>query len=228
MKFFANVLLVLLGAVFVAAAPSNKEVLPITSRFTPQQLASLRARVRGCNANVCFAIDGSGSISAANFNAQKQFVQDVASVIATGTNPVELAAVQYGTSASVISELTVDAGKFIWDVEATEPLRSPATFVAAGINFCFSRLFRRRHEAKKIVLLGDGRSNIGSSAVRRADTFRRFKGEVCTVGAGFTDDRELLAIAGGDASRVFEVEEFLDVLSIEKIIEDIVLDICSH
>lgn len=215
-------------AVFTVAfaAPTSDLKLKTTSRFTESVLADLRRRVRGCNANVCFAIDGSGSISSSEFTAQKQFVLDVVSVIAVD-NPVELAAVQYGTANSAISPLTVDAEQFILDVDSEQQLRSSRTFVAGGINYCFSQLFRRRGEANKIVLLGDGRSSIGANAIARADLFRTVGGTVCTVGAGFADTRELLAIAGGDPNRVFEVDNFLDVLTLEFILESIVEDICN-
>lgn len=216
----------ILGAVYVASAPAKDEILPITSRISAAQLRDLQRRVAGCNANVCFAIDGSGSISPANFEAQKEFVQDVATIIADGTNPVELAAVQYGTSSSAIIQLTLNTNAFQLAIKRT-PQIGGLTFVNAGINFCFSQLWRRRGEANKIVLLGDGRTTIGSNAVRRADLFRRVGGDVCTVGAGFQDPRELLAIAGGDPARVFQVDDFISALELQYIIEDIVLDICG-
>jgi len=102
-----------------------------------------------------------------------------------------------------------------------------ASFVVGGVNYCFSQLFRRRGEANKIVLLGDGRSNIGSQAYRRANLFRRLGGSVCTVAAGFADNSQLLKIAGGDPNLVFEVDNFLDILNLQLIIEDLVFGICG-
>lgn len=221
MKFLFTLL-----ALFTVAFAAPTQLTKLTSRFSEAELAELRRRVEGCNANVCFAIDGSGSINETEYNAQLIFVLDVVSVIAVD-NPVELAAVQYGTANSAISPLTVDAAEFIIKVNEEGQLRSGATFVAGGINYCFSQLFRRRGEANKIVLLGDGRSSIGANAVRRADLFRRVGGDVCAVGAGFTDDAELLAIAGGDPNRVFKVDNFLEVLDFQFILEAIVEDICN-
>ena len=226
MKFFTTLVLFVLGVAFAAAAPNKNDTLPVSSRLTTAQILELRRRIQGCNANVCFAIDGSAAIDSANFEAQKLFVKDVIGVLGGGFG-IELAAVQYGTSASAISQLTFDGRQVLKDVSRTGQLRSNSTFVAAGINFCFSQLFRRRNEANKIVLLGSGRSTIGPSAIRRADTFRNIGGEVCAVGAGFTDDSELMAIAGGDSTKVFQVNNFLDVLSLMLIVEDMVLEICS-
>lgn len=99
--------------------------------------------------------------------------------------------------------------------------------MAAGINNCFSQLNRRRGEALRIVLLGDRQSTIGADAVARADLFREFfHGEVCVVGAGFTDDAELLAIAGGDPGKVFTVGTFIDVLTLQTLLEQLVEGVC--
>lgn len=175
--------------------------------------------------NICFAIDGSGSINRTEFINERNFVLDVTSVIGVD-EPVEFAAVQYSTGNSPISPLTPNTAAFTLDINAIKQLGGQS-FVTGGVNYCFSQLARRRGEANKIVILGDGRSNIGSSAITRADLFRSIGGDVCVVGAGFADDAELLAIAGNDSDRVFEVDSFLDVLALEKIVEDLVLGICS-
>lgn len=230
MNLLSCVTLTILLITARAAVTDGPNAELITSGRIPSALlADLRRRlidVGGCNANVCFAIDGSGSISREAFINQTQFVQDIVSVIAVD-QPVEVAAVQYATANSPITPLTVNIGNFNVLLENLAQTKG-ASFVVGGINYCFSQLFRRRGEANKIVLLGDGRSNIGSSAIARADLFRSVGGNVCVVGAGFTDDDELLAIAGGDPSLVFQVDSFLDTLALEFIIEDLVFGICNH
>lgn len=217
---------------FTLASPAQSELsqLPSTGRLTEEEKKDLRKRIEavgGCNANVCFAIDGSRSIRKRAFRNEKNFVLDVVSVIAVD-QAVELAAVQYGIASSAISPLTPNVVRFIRKVKKEKQLKSSATFLVAGLNYCISQLFRRPGEANKIVVLGDGRSNIGSSAVARAKFFRKkLNGEVCAVGAGFTDDAELLAIAGGDPGKVFQVKSFLDVLALQAIIEDLVEGICN-
>jgi len=210
----------------VHAVPTEK--LGITSRMGAAALNDLKRRIKaagGCNANVCFAIDGSGSISTAEFNNQKNFVLDLVSVLAVD-EAAEVAACQYASSVSPIQPLTVDTAKFNLAVDRANQV-SGQSFVVGGVNYCFSQLWRRRGEANKIVLLGDGRSNIGSSAVQRADLFREQGGSVCAVGAGFKDDRELLRIAGGNKNLVFQTDSFLDVLTLQGFIEGLVSQICG-
>ncbi len=211
----------------VHAAPTANK-LPMTSRMGTAALIDLKRRIKaagGCNANVCFAIDGSGSISTAEFNNQKNFVLDLVSVLAVD-EAAEVAACQYASAVSPIQPLTVDTAKFNLAVDRANQV-SGQSFVVGGVNYCFSQLWRRRGEANKIVLLGDGRSNIGSSAVERADLFRKLGGSVSAVGAGFKDDRELLRIAGGNKDLVFQADSFLDVLTLQSFIEGLVSQICG-
>lgn len=178
----------------------------------------------GCNANVCFAIDGSGSISAAEFDMEKAFVQNVVSLLTD--NPIELAAVQFSTSTNPIQSLTADDEQFNLRVQATNQIRG-ASFIAGGVNYCVDQLFDTRAESNKIVLLSDGRSNIGGSAVFAADAFRSIGGSVCAVGSGNQNEQELLDIVGGDEDLLFQVDNFFDVRALANHIETVTLGICS-
>ncbi len=209
--------------------PSHAHAVTLSSRLPKAIRADLRRRlndVGGCNANVCFAIDGSTSISRTEFDNEKNFVLDVAAIISMD-QPVELAAAQYSTSIAPITPLTPWVDDFDTSVNGATQIGG-ASFVVGGINYCFSQLMRRPGEANKIVILGDGRSNIGSRAVDRADLFRQMGGSLSTVAAGFADDRVLLAIAGGDRDMVFRVQSFADVLALHEVIEKLVFKVCGY
>lgn len=234
MNAFAFVLLAVLCASANAAAvhgisTSARQQQLKTRIISSSAAIDLRDRIvssGGCNANVCFAVDGSGSINATQFTSQLNFVTDVVSIIAA-TDPVGLAAVQYSTGTRAISEFTTNDFEFIPAVDRTRQLFG-LSFVAGGINFCFAELFNAGGPVNKIVLLGDAMSNIGSSAVRRADQFRAIGGTVCSVAAGTNPDREsLLGIAGGDPDLVFEVDDFVNVIRLSNIIERLVEQICG-
>ena len=202
----------------------------LSCRMPESVRAELRRRITsvgGCNANVCFAIDGSSSISAVEFENEKNFVMDVASVISSDRRPVELSAAQYSTSIVPVAPLTPDVELFEEVVQST-PQIGGASFIVGGVNYCFSQLMRRPGEANQMVILGDGRSNIGSKVTSRAELFRSLGGSLSTVAAGFADDRELLAIAGGDRGMVFRVDSFADVLALHKVIEQLVFRVCGY
>lgn len=215
-----------------SARASAVQYLPTTTRATSlileDQAHALRDRIDaagGCNVNLCFSIDGSSAIQPAEFENQRSFVMDLASIIGED-EPIEYAAVQYGTGNSAVSPLTPDMNEFILRMEDMRQLGGLSNEVA-GISYCFSQLFRRPNEANKIIFFGEGRSGIGAMPLERADLFRSIGGEVCAVGAGFTDDAQLLRLAGGDKSMVFELDNFLDVLSLQQILEDMVVRICK-
>jgi len=202
---------------------SHVHASKLSSRLPEAIRDDLRRQLKsvgGCNANVCFAIDGSSSISSAEFENEKNFVLDVASIISRD-QPVELAAAQYSTAIVPITRLTPYVAGFDKSVRNAAQIGG-ASFVVGGVNYCFSQLMRRYGEANQIVILGDGRSNIGSRAVTRADLFRRMGGSLSAVAAGFADDKELLAIAGGDRNLIFHVNSFADVLALHEVIKKLV------
>ncbi len=177
----------------------------------------------GCNPNVCFALDGSGSVSRGEYEKQKEFVE-LASVLIgvekTGHFPAHFAAVQYGLRLRQISPLTSDQNAFLTRVGRDRALRAPRTFIAGGLAFCVRQLRQRREDANKIVLLGDGRNNFGSGVPR--SVLRRFKGEVCAVGVGRVNRGALIRITGS-RRRVLNPENY-DVLADK--VDKLVMGLC--
>lgn len=172
-----------------------------------------------CNPNVCFALDGSGSVSSDDYRAQKEFVEIVSALIGVDKS-AHFAAVQYTRTLHEISPLTSNQDSFLIKVNRDQP-KGGATFVPAGLAYCVKELLPRREDANKLVLLGDGRNNFGSG--RLTAPLRRFKGEVCAVGVGNIKKRNLIKIAG-HPSRVFQVDDFF---SLAFLVEDLVSGICK-
>lgn len=132
-----------------------------------KQLVTIQKDIlrKGCNVRICFALDGSKSISEANYKTQKEFVHIVAALISLDDRS-RFSAVQYGLQNIGISLLTHESKTFIQKVLRSTQARAPTTFLAAGLAFCISSLktddFVGR---KKIVVLGDDRSDFGNSAL---------------------------------------------------------------
>lgn len=183
----------------------------------------------GCNANVCFAIDGSKSISSAEFTNEKNFVLDVVSVLVD--NPVEFAAVQYADGRERISKLTTDDETFILKMNSTKQMSHPRSHIKGGVNFCFRQLMKRPGEPIKMVVLGDARvknKRIARRTVETTDLFRMNGGDVAVVAAGAKINKKLmLKITGGNEKLLLDVDNFLDVLTLETYIERVVEAICS-
>lgn len=173
----------------------------------------------GCNPNVCFALDGSGSVNSDDFRAQKEFVELAAALIGVDRS-AHFASVQYTRTLHEISPLTNNQDSFLVRVNNARA-KGGATFVPAGLAYCVKELYHRREDANKIVLLGDGRNNFGSGSL--TGPLRRFRGEVCAVGVGNINKHNLIKIAG-HPSRVFQADDFF---SLAFLIDDLVSGICK-
>jgi len=219
------------SATIISNPAPLQSILPHNSLIaTPEALLiarGLRQRVinqGSCNPNLCFALDGSGSITTADYTAQKEFVELIAAIVGVDTDAA-FAAVQYGLRNIGISSLTNDVDEFLLDVAASNLASAPRTFIAAGLGWCIQELRARPEDANKIVLLGDGRSNFGGNPVPIAKKFRKPVGDgaICAVGIGFRDRRVLKRITGS-RTRVLAIHDYFELLDI---LDQVVTEICG-
>ncbi|KAI0557139.1 von Willebrand factor A-like protein [Gracilaria domingensis] len=181
-----------------------------------------------CDPNICFALDGSGSISEDEFELQKDFVEIIAGTVALDEES-QYAAIQYGLRPRFISRLTKDADRFLLDVEGTLQLGSPRTFIAPGIAGCMRQLNRVEGEANTIILLGDGRSTFDSRdpPLDPPSIAQVFLSEpnnsISAVAVSFPNTDMLKAITGRE-DRVFEVADWSKVLDV---IAELVGQVCG-
>lgn len=185
----------------------------------------------GCDPNICFALDGSRSISSADYILEKDFVQLVASIVSADPDGT-YSAVQYGFGLERISSPTADIDSFLDDVEFSTQLQSKTTFLAPAINFCIRALGKSRFkgEPKKIVLLGDGGTNYDSRRYQLspAKIIRQWKKQssahsASAVAVNFKDISMWKPIVGG-RNHVFRVTEWLELVDV---LADLVVDICG-
>lgn len=158
-----------------------------------------------CRAHICFAIDGSASIPASEFELAKSFVHSAAlQLLVVGANNTA-AAVQYGRDVTPIIALTGKFGEFSRAVLGTEQENGGDKFLIGALNYCMFQLSNVRRTVLNIVILGDGRDSSVESSVTQTDLFRKAFGAIVTVVPISSPNRaNLLALAGGDEDLVFE------------------------
>ncbi|KAI0561497.1 von Willebrand factor type A [Gracilaria domingensis] len=182
-----------------------------------------------CNPNICFAIDGSGSMDETEFTLEKDFVKLVAAVVALDPQS-KYAAVQYGLRPAFVSTLTEDADAFLLNVDAAQSLDAPRTFIAPGLGACMRQLRRVQGQPQKIILLGDGRSNFDALAPPLdppsiAQSFLASpNASISAIGVGNFQDPDMLEGIAGSPDRVFKVAQWLDVIFV---LADLVADVCG-
>lgn len=178
----------------------------------------------GCKANVCFAIDGSESVGADNFQKEIQFLFDFASIVNFDEQKTGLAATQFGTANSAITRLTFSSERLNIALGNARYLNAQFTQIRGGLLFCFNELRNQKNDANKIVLLSDGEANLGGDPVPIADRFRTEVGEICAVGVGYNDITPLLDIVGGSRDKILTVDDYFEL---SDILGRLVVQVCD-
>lgn len=221
-----NTISAFLIAAIIALAAAAPADMKTDTRLSRSVISSLQQKVRnegGCNVNVCFAIDGSGSISKKEFDEEISFVLDTLAVIGAD-RLAGLAATQIGAVSSPISSLTFDVAAFKNALLETRFLGAESSNIRDALSFCVTELLEDTSGPKKIVVLTDGRANVGGDPAQVANSFRAAGGEVCAVGVGLRDEPSLLKLVGGRSERVLAIDDFFNLLST---LEDFIKQICS-
>lgn len=163
-----------------------------------------------CNISLCFALDGSGSISAEEYELQKQLVKLVAEL----ADPAGAAfsAVQYGLSNEFISTSTSNLTLFTELVDNSKLLKARRTFLSAGLAFCIAQVkSNARMGGQKVVIIGDGRDNFAESSLDLVlDAGPTV--DIFAVGIGYPlDSKQLLQVTRGRRDRTFNVNNYANL-----------------
>lgn len=180
----------------------------------------------GCKVNLCFALEGSRSISGEEFKAQKRIVRDIARVISADKN-ARLAAVQYGVSNIPISPITDESEDFLKKLNNSRRAGAEKTFIGAGILYCADQIRAFPEDANSMVLLGEGRNSLGADPIDRADTFRELGGEVFAIAVGDADVEALKLIVGKSADNLLILDENDNGKSEIAVVSDLVRAVCG-
>lgn len=176
----------------------------------------------GCNANVCFVLDGSYYVTDDEYRMQKEFVELAAALIGVDKS-AHFAATQYAPPRFALAQLTSDQDAFLVKIAGSSRWGRDQR-VRPGVRFCVRQMRQRREDANKIVLVGDGRGSLQYSAyLPPLRTFSRRGGSICAV-AVKNANRRLLAYVTRNPAHVLAIDGYID-LSI--IVEDVVEQVCG-
>lgn len=188
-----------------------------------RRLADLRREVveNGCDTNICFALDGSDAVTGKEYQTQKDFVELIVAITATDKR-ANLCAVQYHSKTQTISRLTGNRETFLWHLQNSR--RSGGELdIVNGVRFPINQLRWRHGDAKKIVLLGKGISDIGPLPKKMAKQFRKGGGDICAVTVGPSDIAGLVDITG-EPGRIVTLDAFFEL---SEIVVTVVHDLCG-
>lgn len=184
-------------------------------------------RIPNCGLNVCFAVDGSGSIGADLFQTEKDFVGNLSTLLGLNS-ATQLAGTVYGVANENISLLTGNIEVFLEQVAAAAFPNAPATFLGAGLFFCVNELSSQtvQQDINKIVLIGDGASDV-SIPFTPFENWRDGSpnNSACAVAAGDADLNALQGITE-DSDLIVELSDPDAVSKVLQIIIGLVGEEC--
>jgi len=175
--------------------------------------------------DLVIVMDGSGSISPAEFIVGKDFSARLASAFLA---PSRVSFIVYSDTVSLTFGLNSGFTAAQMDAAikaASQPAMSTNT--AAAIDAAAAQLNDNvRGVPKKMVVLTDGVSNYPDLTAAAAARANAAGIKTFSVGIGsFIDDAELLAIAGGNVGNRFKAETFDELL---KLIRPVCLKVCER
>lgn len=190
-----------------------------------QQLRGLAQNVRdkGCDVNLCFALQGDDFVTDYEFETQKNFV-DLMVAILTTDQPANFCAVQYGRTTKAISRLDKRKFRFLRKLYRAKQVGGLDTNIAAALAYTGFQLRARTEDAKKLIILGDGLDTIGFRPRRIADRMRKDGTRICAVAVGGYDTLALEDITG-DPNLVLEIDQFFDLA---ELVVGLVSDVCGY
>lgn len=203
------------------------ETNPLLSDVPAKLLRQLRAvrqavTKKGCNINVCFALQGGDSITEREYALQKSFVELMVALTAweAGGN---FCAVQYGRTTKMISRLTDAVPRFLKSLRKSRQVGGVSVNIGVALAYAAFQLRTREGEPRKFVILGNGLDNIGPEPIETAKGLRDEGIDICAVAVGLDRLVPALNKVTKDPERVFMVEDY-DHLS--DVIIGLVNDIC--
>lgn len=210
----------------VATEPWENNPL-IKSSTDPDVLRKLRAltqnvRDRGCEVNLCFALQGDDFITTEEFQAQKDFV-DLLVAILTTDEPGNYCAVQYGRTTGFISNLIGNKIRFLNRVANAVPVGGTQTNIASALGYTGFQLRPRVEDANNIIILGDGLETIGFRPKIVAKQILKEGTRISAVAIGGFSIEALKEITG-DKNLIFEIDSFFDLA---EVVVGFVNDVCG-
>lgn len=214
-----------MNAVAIAWVLASVAAIGTASAVPPVATKHVSRSFDECNVNICWAFDGSGSISPAAFSAQKAFANRVGSIINFGFTPSKMGAVQYATVVRPVQSLTGNDAVFLRAIDRMQQLGG-ATNIDGGIFGCRFTLDGTDDQARHIIVLTDGSASIGDPGFDQAESFREAGGLVSIVAAGNPNQAALEQLAGS-SGKVFNVNSFTDDLEMVRISQQLGQRVCS-
>jgi len=174
--------------------------------------------------SVVFVLDGSGSISDADWRDEKSLVSGVARGLEFGRRAAAAGIVQYTNTATAEVNIVTDKDRFLRDLQVIRQKKGGPTYTDKGLNAAALMIqqSRRFNAAGRVVLLSDGDAD--PLAEESALKIEQEGGTVLSVAVGPDADREQLRRLASSRDLFFEVSDFSSLKEIRREITKLTCD----
>lgn len=176
---------------------------------------------KGCDINLCFALDGSSAVNDDDYLYQKNFV-DLIVAITTTDEPGNYCGVQFHNFFTSIAPLTQNLIAFLDAIQASKQAGGRANLEPA-LRYALKQLRRQTEDANMIIFFSKSRPLLRRRIHPSVTRFLRRGGAIGAVAMedGFYDE---LARVTGDLGRVVPLDGFFDL---SEIVVAVVSDACN-
>lgn len=114
----------------------------------------------GCNRTVCIAVEGSGSVSAANYDRQTKLAA-ILSAIVSADNEATFGAVQYAETTFPIQEITPRWYEFVTTINESKKDGGQLINLSAALAYCGFQVRQAKPKEGVVMVIGSGRYTTG-------------------------------------------------------------------
>lgn len=178
-------------------------------------------KVKGCNLNLCFVLDGTNAVTAKDFEFQKNFVDLVVAITATD-RPATFCAYQYGQKPKKISSLAYNRVAFLNRVKRARKVYGKPHLEPA-LRKAIKQVYARTFDANKVLIFSKNRPIQARRLQPMINRFFRRRGGFCSVALKDSNIPNLTRLLK-DRNLVFPQDGFFEV---SEIITGVVHMVCG-
>lgn len=176
----------------------------------------------GCDTNICFVIDGSAGITAADFEEQKNFIDLIIAITTTDTGGNFCGVITDGSLRS-ISVLTGNKDSFLEKLQSLKYYQSKTeNNVIAGLGSSIKQLRKQRQDANNVLFFAKRKPLLPRIPPYFQDFVKR--GDAISAITLDNNIAEDLIQVTGDINRIMPIDGFFEI---SEIIVAVVADVCS-
>lgn len=175
----------------------------------------------GCNRTVCFAVEGSGSVSDETFGRQSRLTAMLSSIM-SADNEATFGAVQYSMTTYSIMETTPKWWDFVSSVYESKKDGGPEINLSAALAYCGFQLRQQKPKEGAVIVIGSGRYTTGF--------------DPAFVSSAVLEEGKIIPISTGRSTRDFreslqfnrrDIISFASPNDFEEVIEAVIPKICK-